>query len=457
MCAIAELAKLLVSLKEQGMSAKLEEASRICLLDALGCGLFGSTLDEGRKIVDALCKLGDVQGVCVWGTPVSLNTDNAALVCGTFCHLRELDDVHYAILHPGAVCVPAAFATAQREKVKLGDLLVAIAGGVEAMVRISKGMDYMSHRSRGWHGTSTCGSFGAAAAAGTILGLDMEQMTQALGLSGSRTGGTWAFKADGSMSKRLHPGLAARDGVLSAYLALVGISGPRYILEATDGGFYKTTADSWNIDAVYEDNAGLWAVEELEYKWYPCCKSVHSPMEAAMAIYKENPGRRTDDISQIIIEVNHSSVEMAGSMYDKKSVVSAQLSIPYGVALGLMGRKGKTEDYALSCMESDELYALAAKVKVVETSEFNKLRKTEHKSGATVTVLWSDGFRASAMVTNPKGSLANPLEKSDLLEKFYDLSSAAIGRKKTKILAEKVLNGPMDLAVEELIQLMMVK
>lgn len=454
MSAIAQLSELLAPLKEDRMNEKQEEASRICLLDALGCGLFGSTLEEGKKVVDAVSKLGDVQGVCVWGTSVSFNTDHAAFVCGTFCHLRELDDVHYAILHPGAVCVPAAFAVAQREKANLGHLLAAIAGGVEAMVRISKGMDYMSHRARGWHGTATCGSFGAAAAAGIILGLDKERMTYALGLAGSRTGGTWAFKDDGSMSKRLHPGLAARDGVLSAYLAREGISGPRYILEAADGGFYQATSDRWNIEAVHEDSGDLWAVEEIEYKWYACCKSVHSPLEAALAIYRENPGRRIEDISQVLVEVNHSSVEMAGKMYDKKSLVSAQLSIPYGVALGLMGRRGQAEDYTPSRLENNALYALAAKVQVVETPEFNKLRRDEHKSGAVVTVVWYDGFRAFARVTNPKGSLANPLQKSDVLEKFYDLSFPAIGPEKTKILAEKVINGPRDTAVEELARLM---
>ncbi|MGI6684170.1 MAG: MmgE/PrpD family protein [Bacillota bacterium] len=454
MSALSELAELLIELKKQEISEKVEAASRLCLLDAVGAGLFGSTLNEGRKIVDAVCKLGETSGVSVWGTPVSLNTDNAALVCGAFCHLRELDDVHYAILHPGAVCVPAAVVTAQREKSKLGDLLVAITAGVEAMVRISKGMDYISHRSRGWHGTATCGSFGAAAAAGIILGLDQDQMTNALGLAGSRTGGTWAFKVDGSMSKRLHPGFAARDGVLSAYLASEGISGPRYILEASDGGFYKVMSDSWNIKTVNEDNRGIWAVEEIEYKWYASCKSVHSPLEAAMAIYKENSDRKGKGISHVLVEVNHSSIEMAGKMYDKKSVVSAQLSIPYGVALGLLGKRGLAEDYALSCLENEEVYRLAAKVKVIESAEFNKLRKIEHKSGATVKVVWCDGFEASATVTEPKGSLANPLQREDLMEKFHYLSSAAIGGEKARVLADMIINGSKDLMTAELVQLM---
>ncbi|MGI6630292.1 MAG: MmgE/PrpD family protein [Bacillota bacterium] len=454
MSAVSDLAELLIDIKEQEMSEKVETASRLCLLDAIGAGLYGSTLDEGKKIVDAVCRLGNTAGVSVWGTPVSLSTDHAALVCGAFCHLRELDDVHYAILHPGAVCVPAAVAAAQREGKRLGDLLVAVAAGVEAMVRIAKGMDYMSHRSRGWHGTATCGSFGAAAAAGMILGLNKVQMTNALGLAGSRTGGTWAFKVDGSMSKRLHPGLAARDGILSAYLAAEGISGPSYILEASDGGLYQAMSDSWNVETVKEGNGGVWAVEEIEYKWYASCKSVHSPLEAAKNIYKANPDRKGKDVARVLVEVNHSSVEMAGKMYDKDSVVSAQLSIPYGVALGLLGKRGLAEDYTPSCLESDEVFTLAAKVKVIESPGFNKLRKVEHKSGATVNVIWCDGSQASATVTEPKGSLANPLQRDDLMEKFLYLSSVAIGREKTEILADKIINGPKELMTEELVRLM---
>ncbi len=117
----------------------------------------------------------------VWGTGVLLTEDMAAMVNGALCHIREMDDVHYAILHTGAVCVPSALAVAQRCGSSWGQLLWAVTAGVEVSVRIAEGMDFLDHRERGWHGTATCGAFGAAAAAGVLLGLDEQQMVNALG------------------------------------------------------------------------------------------------------------------------------------------------------------------------------------------------------------------------------------------------------------------------------------
>jgi 2-methylcitrate dehydratase PrpD len=96
---------------------------------------------------------------------------------------------------------------------------------------------------RGWHLTGTCGTFGAAAAAAVILGLDAETTASALGLAGTQSAGLWAFNADGAMSKRIHPGRSAQSGVVAALLAARGFEGPRHILEAPDGGFPAATSD----------------------------------------------------------------------------------------------------------------------------------------------------------------------------------------------------------------------
>lgn len=453
MTVIEDLANYIFQLKEIEMDAELEDAARNCLLDAIACGLYGSTLDEGKKIVRALSELGGGQGLPIWGLSNRLGIDSAALACSSFCHLREMDDVHYVILHPGSVVVPVAYFVGLSKKANLKDLLISIIGGIEAMVRIAKGMDYLNHRERGWHGTASCGSFGAAAAAGLILGLNSEQLADAISLAGSRTGGTWAFKKDGAMSKRLHPGLASRDGVLSAYLANHGIDGPRYVLEASDGGFYKATSDSWNLEDVNSNQFKNYAVEELEYKYYASCKSVHSPIEAAIDIYNFNKDIKIDDISEIDVEVNKSAVSMASEMYRKDSIISAQLSIQYGVAIGLMGMTGGAGDYDLSILMRDDIFELASKVKIIESPRFNELRKTQHLSGSTVTIIKTDGKTVSSTILSPKGSLNNPLDKGDLIDKFDYLTSKALGKEKTKLLADLILNGSLDTSIKEISQL----
>ena len=432
---------------------RVEQVARICLLDTLGSGIYGAATPEGQRVLQAGADLSDANDALIWGTDQRASTDQAALVCGTLCHVRELDDVHFAILHTGAVCVPAALAVAQRQASNLGQVLRAITLGVEAIVRISLGMDYLSHRRRGWHATATCGAFGAAAATASILGLDERALADAIGISGSRTGGSWAFSLDNAMSKRLHPGFAAKDGVLSAYLAARGITGPHYVLEAPDGGFYQVYSDSWDMEQLDRPNE-RYAIEDVEYKWFASCKSVHSPHSAALQIHKEHPELKPEDVRHVTVEVNSSAFSMASKMYASDSVISAQLSIPYGIALGLYGRQGEAKDYEPAALTDRRFFELADKVRVVVSEEMNRLRTTELKSGARLRVEWQNGQSAEVAVTTPKGAMANPLSQDDILRKFSGLTEPILGKNKTASLIDMVLNGSVSSPVAELCALL---
>lgn len=427
--------------------------ARYCLLDTIGCGLLGSSLPEGKAIVSALRKMAGTGSAPVWGTDVCLPIDSCAMACGSLTHLRELDDVHYSIVHPGSVCVPAAVAVAHTNDLTLRELLFSIVLGYEVMIRVATGINYMKHRLLGWHATATCGSFGAAATTAKLLGLDATQTTWALGLAGSRTGGTWAFKADGTMSKRLHPGLAARDGVAAAYLAQSGVTGPAFVLEAEDGGFYRVASDDWNLDELTADWGQTWGITEMEYKWYAACKSVHSPIEAAKSIQKRMK-QSAADIETVTVRVNSSGVAMAGHMYDPESVASAQLSIPYGVALALLGGEGGAADYATDKIKCQQAYDLAQKVKVVPSKELNQLRVTKHKSAAEVEVTWSDGSVEYARVEDPKGSIHNPLSKDELEQKFLSLAAPVVGSKAAEQLIAVITGGNLTLKTKNLTRLL---
>lgn len=449
---IERLVEYLYQRKKKICTDSAREKARLCLLDELGCGIYGSTMPEARKIINAAKAMQNGGNVPVWGTKTVFSQDIAAFVNGSLCHIRELDDVHYAILHTGAVCVPATLAAAQIQETTYGKFLEALSIGVETMVRISNGMNYLNHRERGWHGTSTCGAFGAAASVGIVLGLTEEEMINALGISGSRTGGTWAFAVDGAMTKRLHPGMAARDGLMSAYLGKEGIKGPHYVLESEDGGFYKLMCDSWNLNFLDEDKPS--AMEDIEYKWFASCKSVHSPYSAAAEIFNRNQGKNPRDIKAIWVYVNRSAIEMAGKGYNPESVVSAQISIPYGVSLGLWGHKGMAEDYSEECLHKTYLKKTADLVTVIESEEMNELRKKEKRSAARVIVEWQDGTQDSAFVKAPKGSIFSPLDSNDIKDKFGLLTESIMGAEQVKQIQKWVMEAEETSPICELIDML---
>jgi len=440
------LADLLVRVGPDHSPPELVHSARRCLLDSLGCMIHGASLPEGRAVLRA------VQAMSTAADAGCGATDTAALVGGCLCHLRELDDVHYTILHPGAVCVPAVLAVADRLDLSLSRALWALIVGYEAMVRVAKGQNYFNHRKRGWHGTATCGAFGAAAAVGYLVELDRRRLVWALGLAGSRTGGTWAFAADGAMSKRLHPGLAARDGVTAAYFAQHGLSGPTQILEADDGGFYRMTSDTWDVAEVTRAWGEEWAIRETEFKWYAACKSAHAVIEAGIRLYRQAPGVfQSSRVECIRATVNSTGLAMAGRGYEPDNVTSAQLSIPYGIAVALTGGDGTVTDYAPAQVGRPDRLAIARKVTVSSSADMDALRSGRHKVPGAVAVAFDDGATMQEYVEDPKGSRENPLSDADLGTKFRQLTGDVIGPASADRAVQMVMAGAPHTPIRDLL------
>ncbi|MGH3745997.1 MAG: MmgE/PrpD family protein, partial [Micromonosporaceae bacterium] len=210
------LAGFAAQLRYQDLPAAVVEHVKLCLLDTVGCALHGATLPWTRILRETIAEL-DGGGSCViWGRPERQSCVHAALVNGAAVHAFELDDLHkVSIVHPGSVVVPAALAVAEHTGGVDGRrLLTAIVAGYEVAARVGMSVG-AAHLRAGWHPTGTHGTLGAAAAAGSILGLDPERMTHALGTAGTQASGLMAAQY-AAMVKRFHAGRAAQSGVYSA-------------------------------------------------------------------------------------------------------------------------------------------------------------------------------------------------------------------------------------------------
>lgn len=152
--------------------------------------------------------------------------------------------------------------------------------------------------------------------------------------------------------------------------------------------------------------------------------------------------------------MNQSAIEMAGGIYRQDSIVSAQISIPYGVALGLMGCGGQASDYTEERLRDEKILAIAKKVRVMESGDMNRLRRDEKRSAAKVTVQWKDGSMDTETVTAPKGSMFNPLSKEDITGKFMDLTSGIVGEKTSREIADVVLKSSASENIREITEIL---
>jgi 2-methylcitrate dehydratase PrpD len=238
-------------------------------LDAVANTIAGRNSDPGRKLLE-------------WSSNRLGDAGRRAFLMGGLTHILEVDDVHRAsVVHTGAVTVPAVLALATGRDIPGEKLLRAVLFGFEATCRV--GMAVGPAHYRVWHNTATCGPYGSAMAAATLLDLDDDQTMHALGNAGTQSSGVWEFLKTGAMSKHLHAGRAAEAGVVAAELAELGFTGPPAILEGPTGFFAAACPDP-DPEAVLRDPHAPWQVHQTSIKPWPSCRHTHPAIDASLAL-----------------------------------------------------------------------------------------------------------------------------------------------------------------------------
>lgn len=416
----AQLAEYFSALRYEQLPAAVVEKAKENIIDTLAGAIPAVALPDVDGITKALKKYDRQSDCTLWGRQERASALTAALINGTAAHALEMDDFHpQGKCHMGVVVVPAVMALGEVHHISGRELLLAVATGYEVGLRVAISVGTASHRLRGWHATSSCGVFGAAAAASKILGLDAPHTVSALGLAGTQASGLWAFMEDGAGNKKFHGGHAAEAGAVSAILASGGLTGPGAILEAKDGGFFRATSDAYNLDRVVENLGTHWDMLRVGRKPYACCRSMHLSIDAIFALKKEE-GLKAADIEKIEVLTYEIGVKQCGTFQVPKNRFEATFSIPYGIAVTLL------DDAAGICQFSDERLAdpeiidLCRRIDVQTSEKYTAQYPANW--GCEVNVTTRDGRKLSKVVWNGKGSPDNPLTRDDLTLKFRGLA-----------------------------------
>ena len=413
------LAEFITHLKFEDIPRKCLEQVKAAFLDSLGCGLFGSTLEWSQKVNSLVKEMGGKEEATLWANGFRGPAANVALGLGTMVHSFDFDDYHNAKLHPGAAVLPAALTIAEREGSSGKDFLTALVVGYETMIRVSLATGPNSSRKQGWHLTGTCGTFGAAAAAGKLLHLDVQGMASALGMAGTQSAGLWAFTADGSESKRFHPGRSAQSGILAALLAKRGYRGPTQILEAKDGGFCQATSDSFNLERLTAGLGKKFEAENVILKPYSCCGSLHSTIDATRELakmHKLNPG----DVQRIRVHNSQVVNLQCGFEYQPLGPLQAQMSMQYCTAIALLDGQVLVDQFREERFSDPGALDLASRVEFVLDPEIDAIYP--EKFASKVEIVLKDGRSLWFRVDYPKGSPENPMTSGEVEGKFKSLA-----------------------------------
>jgi 2-methylcitrate dehydratase PrpD len=311
----------------------------------------------------------DQDGPCtVIGFGQRCGVEGAAFVNGIAAHGEDFDDTYEGgPVHAGAVVVPALLAAAQRHGLSGELLLRGIAIGVEVTCRLCSVAPMKVHKA-GFHPTAIFGVFGAVAGLGAALRLTEQQIVNALGIAGSMASGIIEYLADGSWTKRMHPGWAAQSAYRAVRLAQNGFKGPATVFEGKHGVFhgFANTSDG-DFEAMLAGFGQTWVWTSIAFKPYACGTMAHPYIDCARAFRAK--GIALDQIKSIECNtaegIVHRLWEPLALKQSPPNGYAAKFSIPYAIAVGLTFDDAGLGEYAEAVVQRSELRALAAKVSYV--------------------------------------------------------------------------------------------
>ena len=396
------------------------ERARQCLLDALGCGLFGYTQLWGEIMSAEIYSDGSSGPCTVLGSRDTVAPSQAALCNGTSIHGFELDDLLPAsIVHPGTVIVPAVLAASEASNASGATLLRGIVAGYESMSRLSLAIG-MEPSHRGFHKTAVVGPVAAAIACGVVSGLTPEQTVWAAGLACSTSSGIKAFAggSGGGMVKRMHGGRAAEAGVRMSRLAARGFTGPRAAIDGHFGLLDVFAGKSAEPQRLIEGLGEQWALDGLWVKVYPICGWIQGVVQLLASMRGDAPVP-LDRIEKVVVGTSAFAVKNNANA-SPTDTMEAQYSIPYCAAVALTGDAADPREFSAPAIHDPARRALARRVEVRVDPESEAVYPA--RFGSRVELHLANSEVKHGATLDPHGTSADPCSQDELVAKFKRLA-----------------------------------
>jgi 2-methylcitrate dehydratase PrpD len=424
-----EIASFILNAKFADVPDHVLELGKKSILDALGLALSGSVAETGRVSRAYLHSLGLSRAeATIIGTAVKAPVRFAAFANGIAIHGDDYDDTQLAVAkdrvyglltHPTAPALSAALAIAEARALSGRDLLVAYHAGVEVECKIAEAIA-PRHYDEGFHSTGTCGTFGAAAAAARLRGLDLTRIRYALGIAGGEAAGL--RENFGTMTKPFHAGRAAESGVVAADLAALGWTASDQILEAPRG-FFRAAGGGYDPGAIVHKLGNPWTFLSpgISIKPFPSGSLTHPGMTELLRLIRANK-IAAREVERVDVGTSR-NMPNALIHHRPKDSLQAKFSMEFCMAaLLLYGKAGLTE-FTDEVVNRPETQAMIGRVHFgvhpeAEAAGYNKMT-------TIIDIRLRDGRTISGRADFAKGSPANPMSFDEVAAKFLDCAAFA--------------------------------
>jgi 2-methylcitrate dehydratase PrpD len=424
------LVEFVLGLETAAVPPAVVEAAGRSITDWLGTAIRGSAEPLADAIGAVIRATGGEPQATVVGRSVRTSALMACLANGAQSHALDFDDTHLpSIVHGAAPVAPVVLAVGEWRHLSGADALAAFIAGFEVETRIGRVLG-RKLADRGWHVTGVLGHFGAAAAAGKLLGLDHARLAHALGIAGTQAAGL--EQSFGTMSKPLHPGKAAMNGVLAAMLAREGFTGSTAMLDAPHGlaGTFLGVTD---ISRAAEDLGKRFELLENSTKGYAACHLTHATIDAARAI-RARSAPAAEAVESIVCHVHPLTLKVANNRAPRTGL-EAKFSIAFCTAVGLLRGDAGEAEFDDASVRDDAVTRVMARV----TPEADTALGI---GAARMTVRLADGRVLEERITAARGTPGNPLTRDELEGKFRRLAEVVLPVERVDRLVETLRRLP---------------
>jgi 2-methylcitrate dehydratase PrpD len=418
------LARYIVNARYEDLPANVRKEGTRTLLNWVGVAVGGSHHDTVDRAVAALNPFSGPRQASLLGRRERFDIMNAAFLNGVSSHIFDFDDTHLkTIIHPAGPVVSAILALSEYHPVSGKDFLNAVVLGVETECRIGNAV-YPNHYDIGWHITGTAGVFGAAAAAGKLLGLTEQQMVWALGLAASQPVGL--RESFGSMNKSFNPGRAASNGLFAAILASKNYTSSEGMIEAKRG-WANTISTKQDFREITEGLGQRYEAALNTYKPFACGIVIHPAIDAAIQLRNENK-LTADQIARIDLKVHPLVLELTGKKTPQIGL-EGKFSVYHSVAVAIIEGAAGERQYSDRAVLDPQVIALRDRVSAA-------IDPAVRPEQVDMTITLKDGRTLHKYIEHAIGSAEVPMSDQQLEAKFTDLANAVLPAAQVRKLLE---------------------
>jgi 2-methylcitrate dehydratase PrpD len=402
------LARFVVDAGWKDIPEPVRHEARRALLNFFAVALAGCRAAPVETALASLVEFSDRKQATVIGRRERLDALGAAFLNAAGANVLDFCDTHLpTAIHPTAPVAPPLLALAERERITGAELITAFVLGVEVACRIGNAIS-PGHYARGWHITSTCGVFGAAAGVGRLLGLDEECMIWALGNASTQSSGL--CECLGWPAKSISVGNAARNGLWSALLAAKGFEAPAEPIAGAQG-FLNAMGEPPSWPSLSDGLGESWELMQNSIKPYPCGFVIHPVLDCVLDWRREHPAVAVERVS---VRGNPLLAQRA----DRPDVATgreAQVSAQHAVAVALLHGKAGLDQFTDACAREPAVVAMRRKVEVIRDAALSTI-------AAQVDLWTTDGSEYALSTVAARGSPGNPMSDRDIEAKLRTIA-----------------------------------